>query len=181
MSPVIILCSTLIFITSGWPIIFSQKRWGKGKKPFNLYKFRTMVKNAERQKRNLMFLNEADGPVFKIRQDPRYTRIGRILAHTGLDELPQLINIIKGEMVFVGPRPLPVNEAKRIPKKYNARFSVFPGITSLWIVKGSHDLSFSEWMRLDLYYIKNRSIYLDLKIAISTISLILKGLLNRSN
>ena len=138
-----------------------------------MYKFRTMVQGAEKLKKRYVHLNEADGPVFKIWEDPRYTRIGRILAHTGLDELPQLINIIKGEMVFVGPRPLPVPEAKAVPKKYDARFSIFPGITSLWIVKGAHDLSFRQWMELDLEYIKKRSLYLDLKVALLTIKLIL--------
>jgi len=172
-SPLWILLAILIPIDSKGPFLFKQRRWGRQKRPFIMYKFRTMVQGAEKLKKRYVHLNEADGPVFKIWEDPRYTRIGRILAHTGLDELPQLINILKGEMVFVGPRPLPVPEAKDIPKKYEVRFSVYPGITSLWIVKGAHDLSFRQWMELDLEYIKNRSLYLDLKVALLTIKLIL--------
>lgn len=175
-SPLWILLAILIPIDSKGPFLFKQWRWGKGKRSFVMYKFRTMAEGAEKLKKRYVHLNEADGPVFKIWEDPRYTRIGRILAHSGLDELPQLINIIKGEMVFVGPRPLPLAEAKAVPKKYGVRFSVFPGITSLWIVKGAHDLSFRQWMELDLEYIQKRSLYLDLKVALLTIKLILMAL-----
>ena len=175
--PLWVLLAILIPIDSKGTFIFKQRRWGRQKRPFIMYKFRTMVQGAEKLKKRYVHLNEANGPVFKIWEDPRFTRIGRILAHTGLDELPQLINIIKGEMVFVGPRPLPMPEAKAVPKKYDVRFSVFPGITSLWIVKGAHNLSFKRWMELDLEYITHRSFFLDLKIAILTLSLIVRGLL----
>lgn len=120
-----------------------------------------MVIDAENQRQELKNLNEANGPVFKIHNDPRYTKIGRFLSHTGLDELPQLINIIKGEMAFVGPRPLPVAEAKLIPQKYQRRLDVLPGITSPWILQGAHKLSFKEWMESDINYIKNRSLWYD--------------------
>ena len=120
-----------------------------------------MVDDAEKQKQNILNLNEVDGPVFKIYDDPRYTKIGRFLSHTGLDELPQLINIIKGEMDFVGPRPLPVAEAELVPKKYQERLSVLPGITSPWILQGAHILSFEEWMKSDLAYIKKKSLWYD--------------------
>src|SRR3989344_2442437 len=175
-SPLWILLAILIPIDSKGPFLFKQRRWGRQKRPFIMYKFRTMVQGAEKLKKRYVHLNEADGPVFKIWEDPRYTRIGRILAHTGLDELPQLINIIKGEMVFVGPRPLPVPEAKKVPKKYQKRFSVLPGATSLWVIKGAHRLTFEEWMRLDLEYIDKRTFWLDLEVLYLTASLILRGL-----
>ncbi len=117
LCPIFFLC---IKFTSPGPFVFRQKRIGKDKKSFTIYKFRTMVAEAETLKARYLKLNEADGPVFKIRSDPRYTSFGKILAHSGLDELPQLINIAKGEMAFVGPRPLPTYEAKKIPSKYNA-------------------------------------------------------------
>ncbi|MFA5770294.1 MAG: sugar transferase [Patescibacteria group bacterium] len=157
-----------------YTIFFKQKRLGKDKKPFFIYKFRTMVKDAENLKYKIQNLNEADGPVFKINDDPRYTKIGRFLAHSGLDEIPQLINVIKGEMAFVGPRPLPVEEANKVPKKYNKRFSVLPGITSLWVVRGAGHSSFKKWMEDDLEYIKNKSFLYDVKIIIQTIWMLLK-------
>jgi len=147
---------------------------GKDKKPFWIYKIRTMVEDAENLKSKIQNLNEADGPAFKIYDDPRYTKVGRFLAHTGLDELPQLINIIKGEMSFIGPRPLPVEEAKKIPKKYQKRFSVLPGIGSLWVVRGTNHSSFDKWMALDLEYIKNKSFFYDLKILLLTAWLIIR-------
>lgn len=175
--PLWILLYFLIPLDSKGPFIFRQRRWGRNKKPFVMYKFRTMALGAENLQKRVVHLNEADGPVFKIWDDPRYTRIGKILAHSGLDELPQLLNILKGEMVFVGPRPLPIREAQKIPSKYQTRFSVLPGITSLWIVKGAHDLSFSEWMQLDLNYVKNKSVFRDLGIMWQTFVLIIRGLI----
>lgn len=157
-----------------YTIFFKQKRLGKDKKPFYIYKFRTMVEDAENLKSKIKNLNEADGPVFKIFNDPRYTKIGRFLAHTGFDEIPQLINIVKGEMALVGPRPLPVDEANKVPRKYARRFSVLPGITSLWVVNGADHSSFKKWMEDDLEYIKNKSFLYDLKIIILTIWMLLK-------
>ena len=151
----------LIKTTSKGAFIFKQKRAGKDNKPFWIYKIRTMVVDAEKQKQNILNLNEVDGPVFKIYDDPRYTKIGRFLSHTGLDELPQLINIIKGEMDFVGPRPLPIDEAKLIPQKYQKRTNILPGITSPWVLQGAHKLKFKEWMESDLVYMKNKSICYD--------------------
>lgn len=172
--PIFFLVWLAIKIDDGQSVFFRQKRWGKNKKPFSLFKFRTMVPGAEEKKKELSHLNETDWPVFKIRNDPRYTRVGKFLAHVGIDELPQLINIVKGEMSFIGPRPLPVEEAKQIPKKYHQRFEVLPGITSLWVVKGAHKLSFAEWMKLDLEYLERRSFTYDLKIALLTVFLIIK-------
>lgn len=151
----------LVKSTSRGGYIFRQKRTGKDNKPFWIYKIRTMVDNAENMKKEVRALNEVDGPVFKIKNDPRYTKVGKILSHTGLDELPQLVNIIKGEMDFVGPRPLPIEEARLIPKKYQKRTAVSPGITSPWILKGAHKLSFREWMESDLEYIKDKSLWYD--------------------
>ena len=157
-TPVWILTFIITKCTSSGPFLFKQKRLGKNKKPFALYKIRTMKVGAEKLQKKYQKLNEADGPVFKIRNDPRFTPFGKWLSHTGLDELPQLINIVKGEMSFIGPRPLPVSEAIKIPTKYAPRFSVLPGITSPWVVEGSHQLSFKDWMELDLWYAKNKNI-----------------------
>ncbi len=169
----------LVRIEDGGPLFFKQERMGKDKKPFIMYKTRTMVVGAEKLKKKYLHLNEAGGPVFKIRNDPRYTKIGKILTRTGLDELPQLVNVVKGEMALVGPRPLPWDEAIKVPKKYQKRFSVLPGITSSWVVKGSHELSFDEWMRLDLRYVKNKSFWQDIGISLLTSALILKSVLKQ--
>jgi lipopolysaccharide/colanic/teichoic acid biosynthesis glycosyltransferase len=172
--PLWIIFCVFIKIDSKGPCIFKQKRMGKDKKIFTMYKLRTMVWNAESLKKKLMKLNEVDGPVFKIKNDPRFTRFGKVLSDTGLDELPQLVNIIKGEIAFVGPRPLPVKEALKVPKKYKKRFEVLPGVTSPWVLKGQHELNFSKWMELDLIYIKNKSGIYDLKISLATVFLVLK-------
>lgn len=177
LAPCFLLFYILVKITSKGPFLFIQKRAGKDKKPFFMYKIRTMIDNAEKLKMNYRTLNEADGPVFKIRNDPRYTRVGKWLSHTGLDELPQLINVIRGEMAFVGPRPLPLSEADKIPKKYSIRFSIAPGITSPWVIKGAHKLSFQQWMTLDCEYVKNRSYKQDLVIAGKTVIVILESIL----
>lgn len=174
ISPFLAAAFISIFLTSKGSPIFRQKRSGKNRKPFTIYKFRTMVLGAENIKKNYTHLNEADGPVFKIKDDPRYTGIGRFLSHTGLDEAPQLINIIKGDMDFVGPRPLPLKEAARVPKKFESRFSVLPGITSTWIIEGAHELSFKKWMKLDMDYVNKKSLSLDLAILFKTLILIMK-------
>lgn len=174
LSPFLLVLFILVKLTSKGPFIFKQKRWGKDKKPFYIYKIRTMVEGAERMKRKIKDLNQAAGPVFKIYNDPRHTKIGHFLAHSGLDELPQLLNVVKGEMAFIGPRPLPVEEANKVPKKYERRFSVLPGISSLWVVEGTNHQDFDKWMRLDLEYVKKKSLWYNLKIAIKTIFLLLK-------
>lgn len=179
LSPLFLAIAIAVKLTSKGPIFFTQKRAGKGRRVFKFIKFRTMVAGAERLKWQYRHLNEADGPVFKIKDDPRFTKVGKFLARTGLDELPQFINVLKGEMSLVGPRPLPVNEAKKVPKKYRKRFSILPGITSLWIVKGAHDLNFDEWMRLDLKYAESKSFFVDLKVLILTAMLITKSILRQ--
>jgi len=163
-SPGLLVLYILVKLDSEGPFLFRQKRLGKDKKPFWLYKIRTMKVGADKEQTKLRGKNEADGPVFKIKNDPRYTQIGRFISHTGLDELLQLVNIIKGEMAFVGPRPLPKNEADKIKKKYQPRFSILPGITSLWVVGGAQHQDFDKWMKDDLEYVNNRSLLLDLKI-----------------
>lgn len=173
ISPLLVVLYFLIETTSKGDFIFKQKRLGKNKKEFELYKIRTMVDDAEKIKDMYAKLNEVEFPVFKIENDPRFTKIGKLLSHYGLDELPQLINIFKGEMSFVGPRPLPVTEAKLVPKIYDKRFSIKPGITSPWIIKGSHKLNFKEWMELDLEYIEKKSAMLDATIFFETIILML--------
>jgi lipopolysaccharide/colanic/teichoic acid biosynthesis glycosyltransferase len=171
--PLFTILFLLVKLTSKGPFLFTQKRAGKNRVPFIIYKIRSMKQNAEKMQSKYLYLNEADGPVFKIRHDPRYTFFGKFLSKTGLDELPQLINVIKGEMSFVGPRPLPINETNKIPNQYIKRFSVLPGITSLWVVKGAHKLSFKEWMELDVEYVRKKSFLFDLKVGLLTIKLIL--------
>ena len=171
--PLIAIIYVVTKMTSKGQFIFKQKRVGKGMKIFTMYKIRAMIEGAEKVKRKYYSLNEVDGPTFKIHNDPRHTKVGRFLSHTGLDELPQLINVLKGEMALVGPRPLPVDEAFKIPLKYKKRFTVLPGITSPWIVKGAHKLTFAQWMELDLEYIKRKSLWYDIKILFLTIQLVL--------
>jgi len=138
-----------------------------------------MRKGAENEQRELRHQNEADGPVFKIWNDPRHTRVGRWLSHRGLDELPQLINVIRGEMVFVGPRPLPVEEAKKVPRRYFRRYEVLPGLTSSWVVNGAHNLSFQEWMKYDLEDVSEQGVRRDLRIMGKTIWMMGEGLIKR--
>jgi len=160
--PLFILIAILVWLDDGWPVIFQQKRMGKNGRVFKIWKFRTMVKGAEKLKEKYRSLNETNGPVFKIRNDPRFTKIGKFLAHSGLDEFLQLINILKGEMAFIGPRPLPIEEDGRVPKKYREiRHSVLPGIISPWIFIGYHKVNFAKWMESDIKYIKEKSFWRD--------------------
>jgi lipopolysaccharide/colanic/teichoic acid biosynthesis glycosyltransferase len=154
-------------------VFFAQERVGLKRRRFRLYKLRTMVSNAEQQQTALEALNEADGPVFKIRDDPRITRFGRWLRRTSLDELPQLWNVLHGEMSFVGPRPLPLRDVERIAvATHKRRFSVKPGITCLWQIH-RREPRFHEWIKADLAYIDNWSLTLDLQILLKTIPAVL--------
>lgn len=173
-----ILC-VLVRLDSKGPFLFRHKRLGKDYNPFWIYKIRTMVDGADKLQSRLRKQNEADGPVFKIRNDPRYTMIGKFLSHSALDELPQLINIIKGEMAFIGPRPLPQREAVQVPKKYQIRFSVLPGMTSSWIISGAHKLTFKKWMELDCAYVRHKSLYQDMVILMQTASIVLREIFNK--
>ena len=174
LSPLLVILYILVKFTSQGPFFFKQLRAGKNKKPFWIYKIRTMVENAEDLKEKIKHLNQADGPVFKVYDDPRFTKIGRFLAKIGIDELPQLINIVKGQMSFVGPRPLPLDEAKKIPKKYEKRFLVLPGIFSSWVAYGAFHNDFEKWMELDLKDVENKSFWYDLKIVIKSLGFVLK-------
>ena len=179
-APAIILLmaviALLIFIDDPGPIIFKQMRTGKGGHRFAMYKFRTMVTNAEELKQKYAHLNELTWPDFKITNDPRVTRIGRILRKTSLDELPQFINVIKGEMSLVGPRPLPLRDYAGFEKDWHRRrLSVKPGVTGLWQVKDRDHDSFERWMKLDMLYIDQWSLWSDFKILLQTIPAVLRG------
>jgi lipopolysaccharide/colanic/teichoic acid biosynthesis glycosyltransferase len=140
-----------------------------------MYKFRTMIEGAEQMRDQLAHLNEMGGPVFKIADDPRLTAVGRFLRRTSLDELPQLWNVLKGEMSLVGPRPLPVYEASRIKGAQRRRLAMRPGLTGLWQVSGRNTVDFDGWMQLDLLYVDRWSLGLDLKILLRTIPVVLRG------
>jgi exopolysaccharide biosynthesis polyprenyl glycosylphosphotransferase len=162
--PFWIMIAVLIKVTSPGPVFFRQTRCGRGAKPFRIYKFRTMRVGAEDERVELEQNNEVDGPLFKMKQDPRVTRVGRILRATSLDELPQLLNVILGDMSLVGPRPFVIAEADRIDGWAARRFDVRPGMTGLWQVSGRNDLPFDELQRLDYAYVASWSLWWDLKI-----------------
>ncbi|MDE3066169.1 MAG: sugar transferase [Verrucomicrobiota bacterium] len=175
--PVIPLIALLIKITSPGPVLFKQRRAGQNGAPFTLYKFRTMITNAEQSKQELEALNEMQGPVFKLTNDPRVTRIGHWLRRYSLDELPQLYNVLRGEMSLVGPRPLPLDEVRRFDDlAHRRRLSVKPGLTCLWQISGRNQITdFKEWVRLDLEYIDHWSLWLDLRILLRTIPIVFSG------
>jgi exopolysaccharide biosynthesis polyprenyl glycosylphosphotransferase len=175
--PIFVVIALLIKLTSPGPVFFRQQRSGCNGQPFTIYKFRTMVTNAEQLKHELAAMNEMSGPVFKVTNDPRVTRVGKVLRKFSFDELPQLFNVLRGEMSLVGPRPLPVDEVKRFNDlAHRRRLSVKPGITCLWQISGRNNVSdFKEWVRLDLEYIDNWSLWLDVKILWRTLPAVLAG------
>ncbi len=173
--PLACLIALVTKLDSPGPVLFRQVRVGQGGKPFVFYKFRSMYVGAEGIKRDFLHLNEMDGPVFKLFNDPRITRLGRLLRKSSLDELPQLYNVFVGQMSLVGPRP-PVPEEVRLYKPWQTRrLAVKPGITCLWQVSGRSCIGFDEWMRLDIQYIQNRSFLMDLKILAMTVPAVLSG------
>jgi exopolysaccharide biosynthesis polyprenyl glycosylphosphotransferase len=172
-APIMLLAAIAIKLESPGPVLFRQVRAGRNGRKFVMYKFRSMVIDAESQKATLMHLNEMGGPVFKIRQDPRITRVGRIIRKTSIDELPQFFNIIKGDMSMVGPRPPLPSEVEEYKPWQRRRLSVKPGLTGLWQVSGRNQVDFDEWMQLDLQYIDNWSLWLDIKILFQTIPVVL--------
>ena len=175
LSPMLLAIAIAVKLDSGGPIFFVQERVGLNRRRFPAYKFRTMVVDAERLQPDLEHLNEAEGPVFKIEEDPRCTRLGRWLRRVSLDELPQLANVLMGDMSLVGPRPLPVRDVDRIDTRWHKRrFSVKPGITCLWQIN-SREPKFEEWIRSDMEYIDNWSLTLDLKILAKTIPAVISG------
>jgi exopolysaccharide biosynthesis polyprenyl glycosylphosphotransferase len=177
LSPVFAIIALLIKLTSSGPVFFRQQRCSLNSRQFTLYKFRTMVMDAESRLKDIMHHNEMDGPVFKMANDPRLTRIGNFLRRSSLDELPQLWNVFKGDMSLVGPRPPIPAEVVKYDNWQRRRLSMKPGITCLWQVNGRNKIvDFNEWMRLDLEYIDNWSLYLDLKIFLKTIPAVLFGI-----
>ena len=177
LSPVFLATALLIKLTSPGPVLFRQQRSGLNGSPFTIYKFRTMVTNAEQLKHELAAMNEMSGPVFKVTGDPRVTPIGKWLRRFSLDELPQLVNVLRGEMSLVGPRPLPVDEVRRFNDlAHRRRLSVKPGLTCLWQVSGRSQITdFRDWVRLDLEYIDNWSLWLDFKILLRTLPAVFRA------
>jgi exopolysaccharide biosynthesis polyprenyl glycosylphosphotransferase len=175
LSPVMLATALLVKVTSRGPVLFVQDRLGRNKRLFRIYKFRTMVQGADRMLQDLEHLNEADGAAFKIRDDPRFTPVGRFLRKTSIDELPQLFNVLKGDMSLVGPRPMQVRDYNHFSEDWHRRrFSVKPGITCLWQVSGRSDIGFHQWMELDMSYIDHWSLWLDVKILLRTVSAVLQ-------
>ncbi|MGD0512885.1 MAG: sugar transferase [Terriglobales bacterium] len=179
LAPLLLIAAILIKLTSPGPVFFAQKRVGLNKRIFTIFKFRTMVVNAEQKLHELEHLNEVSGPVFKIKNDPRLTPVGRFLRKTSIDELPQLFNVLSGDMSLVGPRPLQIRDYELFTDAgedwQRCRFSVRPGITCLWQVNGRSSLPFHQWMELDLQYVRNWSLWLDLQILARTIPAVLRG------
>ena len=179
LSPVMVLTAVLVKLTAPGPILFIQKRLGRNKRMFNIFKFRTMVVDAETRLKDIEHQNEVSGPVFKIKNDPRVTPLGRFLRKTSIDELPQLFNVLKGDMSLVGPRPLQVRDYELFDTFcedwQRRRFSVRPGITCLWQIKGRSSIPFEKWMELDLQYIRTWSLWLDLEILAKTVPAVLRG------
>ena len=175
LSPLMLLVALIIKLESRGPIFFKQSRCGLNGRHFTLFKFRSMVQNAEMKKRFLEKQNEMDGPVFKIKSDPRITKIGRILRKTSIDELPQLFNVLRGDMSLVGPRPpLPI-EVEMYQLWQRRRLSLKPGITCIWQVSGRNKIRFERWMEMDLEYIDNWSLWLDFKILFKTFFVVISG------
>jgi lipopolysaccharide/colanic/teichoic acid biosynthesis glycosyltransferase len=173
--PLMLAVAVAIKCTSRGPVLFRQARAGVGGHPFLMLKFRSMRINACEQQPFLADRNELQGPVFKIRNDPRFTPIGRFLRRTSIDELPQLWNVIRGDMSLVGPRPLPLDEVRTQSTAESGRLSVLPGLTCLWQISGRCDIPYREWMQLDLFYVRHRSLLLDVEILLRTIPAVLSG------
>lgn len=167
--PLLPFLALVIKLESAGPLLFKQKRIGEDGRPFTCFKIRSMVVDAEQLKKELAHLNEADGAAFKIRQDPRITRSGRFVRRSSLDEFPQLLNVLRGDMSIVGPRPQIPAEVAQYRDDHKVRLLVKPGITCLWQVSGRNDVDFEEWMRLDREYVENRSLALDFSILLRTL------------
>jgi len=172
ITPFMLAIALAIKLDDGGPVFFKQTRVGRNGRLFKCLKYRTMVINAEELQEKMMDLNEQDGPVFKIRNDPRITRVGKFLRKTSLDELPQFINVIMGDMSIVGPRPPIPSEVKQYKRELNRRLSINPGITCTWQVSGRNKISFEKWMEMDMEYIDNWSLMLDFIIILKTFKVI---------
>ena len=179
LSPLMLVVSILIKLESKGEVIFKQKRVGLNGKEFYMYKFRSMVINAEELKAELESQNEMSGPMFKMKDDPRITKIGKFIRKTSIDELPQLINVIKGDMSLVGPRPSLPKEVEEFETWMRERLEVKPGLTCIWQVSGRNNIDFEDWMKLDIKYVRERSFKLDIKLILKTV-LVLFGDKNAS-
>lgn len=169
LSPIIAVVACAVKFTSKGPVFFSQKRVGKNGELFEMYKFRSMVVNAEELKENLEEQNEMSGPMFKIKDDPRITKVGKFIRKTSIDELPQLWNILKGDMSLVGPRPSLPKEVEQFDNWMFKRLSVRPGLTCYWQVSGRNNIDFEDWMKLDIKYVEERNLWIDIKLIFKTV------------
>lgn len=175
LSPLLLGVAALVFLTSPGPVFFRQERVGRHGRPFEMLKFRSMIANADHLKSTLMTQNEQSGPVFKIKDDPRVTRVGRFIRRYSIDELPQFINVLRGDMSIVGPRPPLPAEVARYEGWQRRRLSVLPGITCVWQVSGRNEISFDEWMYLDMRYIDHWSLVEDIKLILKTVPVVVTG------
>jgi len=173
--PFLLVIAILIKIDSPGPVMYFSRRFGRNGRPFRMYKFRSMHINADKQLKSMAHQNEVDGPIFKMKNDPRVTRVGKFLRKYSLDELPQVINVFLGQMSFVGPRPLPIDQVEREDLKQIKRLEVRPGITGLWQIRGRSDVSFKRLVRWDTWYINNWSFWLDMNILFATVPVVCKG------
>ena len=173
LSPILITTYIIIKVTDPGPAFFVQPRMGRGGKAFGMFKFRSMVMNAEELKAKLMEQNERDGPAFKMTNDPRITPIGRFIRKWSIDELPQLYNVLRGDMSLVGPRPLPVTEDHQMGQWHVMRREVLPGMTCYWQIADRDSIGFDDWIRLDIKYIRNQSLWVDIKLLLMTVPAVL--------
>ena len=167
--PLWLLIALLVKVSSRGPVLYGDRRIGLGEQEFSMLKFRTMIAGADREQRRLERANEASGALFKIRDDPRVTPLGRVLRRLSLDEVPNLLNVVRGEMSLVGPRPLPVRDYALLEEWHRRRYLVLPGMTGLWQISRRGDLSFDDLVRLDFYYLENWSLWLDVSILFKTL------------
>lgn len=172
LSPLFIIIAIIIKATSKGPVFFSQKRVGKNGKEFYMYKFRSMVVNAEELKEKLAAQNEMSGPMFKMKDDPRVTKVGKFIRKTSIDELPQLWNVLKGDMSLVGPRPSLPKEVAQFEEWMYRRLEVKPGLTCYWQVSGRNNIDFEDWMKLDIKYVDERSTWIDIKLIFKTVGVL---------
>jgi len=173
--PVFILIMFLIILDNPGPVFYISRRYGRGGRIFNMYKFRSMAIDADVILNQLKDKNEVDGPIFKIKNDPRVTKFGKFLRRYSLDELPQLFNVLKGEMSLVGPRPFPIEQIEKEDLRQLKRLEVRPGMTGLWQIRGRSDISFSRLLKWDVWYINNWSFWLDWNILLQTVPVVVKG------
>ena len=172
LSPLFIIIAIIIKTTSKGPVFFYQKRVGKNGKEFYMYKFRSMVVNAEELKEKLADQNEMSGPMFKMKDDPRVTKVGKFIRKTSIDELPQLWNVLKGDMSLVGPRPSLPKEVAQFEEWMYKRLEVKPGLTCYWQVSGRNNIDFEDWMKLDIKYVDERSTWVDIKLIFKTVGVL---------